>query len=125
MPKQALVLPPMMVDRSPKLLRYAVTNGTHLHREPAGVPIKTWTFIVSPMEGEPGDPNTCPVALAIRRLFVVREMHLEGEHPYFITADGVAHPLVIPADIALWIGRFDRHEPVMPFEMTLEMPDVQ
>lgn len=117
MPMQAQEIPRMLVDRSPELLRYAVPIGSHL----AQPIIKRWSFIVSPMEGEPGDSEKCPVALAIRRLFVVKEMHLSGEHPFFITEDNVAHPLVLPADIALWIGRYDRREPVEPFEMTLEM----
>jgi hypothetical protein len=120
MPKQDThppPMPPMVVDRSPELLRFAVPQGTHL-----AVPVtQKYSFIVSPMEGTPGDPEDCPVALAIRRLFVVKEMHLDGQRPYFITDDGVVHPLALPADIALWIGRFDRREPVMPFEMTLEM----
>jgi hypothetical protein len=117
MPTDQDLFPTMTVDRSPELLRYAVPIGSHL-----AVPvIKRWSFIVSPMEGEPGDSERCPVALAIRRLFVVKEMHLTGERPFFITDDDVAHPLILPADIALWIGRYDRREPVEPFEMTLEM----
>jgi hypothetical protein len=117
MPTDQYLFPTMTVDRSPELLRYAVPIGSHL-----AVPvIKRWSFIVSPMEGEPGDSERCPVALAIRRLFVVKEMHLTGERPFFITDDDVAHPLILPADIALWIGRYDRREPVEPFEMTLEM----
>lgn len=110
----------MTVDRSPELLRNAVVPGTLL-TPTGGRTVQHHEFPVSPFEGEPGNPAKCPLAVAIGRLFDVTEMHIEGEKPWFMTRNGRRHELLLSADLALWIGRFDRNEPVMPFEMTLDI----
>jgi hypothetical protein len=123
MPNPALEMPDtlkLFVDRSPELLRNATLPGSHL---PAMKVTKTHLFTVSPFEGTPGEPDDCPIAVAIGRLFAVKEMHIEGERPWFTTEDGKRHNLFLSADVALWVGRFDRHEPVLPFEMYLELSD--
>jgi hypothetical protein len=109
----------LLVDRSPELLRTAVPPGTMLH-VPAGKTLQRVQFDVSPFEGTPGDPEKCPIAMAMGRLFDVTEMYLAGEKPWFKTRDGVTHQMELSADLALWVGRFDRNEPVLPFEMTLQ-----
>ena len=121
MPNPAQEMPDTMkllVDRSPELLRNAVPPDMSL--TPLIGRTQTYHAMVSPFEGEPGNPDQCPLAVAIGRLFDVIEMHIEGEKPWFKTRNGQRHMLNITADVALWIGRFDRHEPVMPFEMRLE-----
>jgi hypothetical protein len=122
MPNPALEMPAdvkLIVDRSPELLRHAVPPGSKL-RVPRKGEIQTLVFDVSPFEGEPGDPERCPIAVAMGRLFDVTELHIAGEHPWFKTRDGQKHLLSFTADLALWIGRFDRNEPVLPFEMTIQ-----
>src|ERR1700722_6140781 len=120
MPDTSLEIPTMIVDRSPELLRNAVLPGTSLPPR-SGLKVQHYTIPVSPFEGEPGNPAKCPVAVAIGRLLDVVEMHMEGEKPWFKTRDGKRHDLVLTADLALWGGRFDRNEPVMPFDLTLDI----
>jgi hypothetical protein len=122
MPNPALEMPAdlkMIVDRSPELLRHAVPPTARL-RPSLLEPVKTLEFTVSPWEGEPGNPQKCPIAVAMGRLLDVTEMHIAGERPWFRTRDGVKHELQFSADLALWVGRFDRHEPVLPFEMLIQ-----
>jgi len=125
MPNPALEIPDTMkliVDRSPELLRNAVLPDTPL-MVPGGSKLKVQHHVisVSPWEGEPGNPAKCPIAVAIGRLLDVTEMHIEGEKPWFKTRDGRKHNLSITADVALWVGRYDRNEPVMPFDLTLDI----
>lgn len=124
MPETALEIPAMIVDRSPELLRNAVPPGTILPVPKGTLRLRTLQFEVSPFEGTPGDPEDCPVAVAMRRLFDVTEMHIGSEKPWFKTRDGRHHDLQFSADLALWIGQYDRNEPCLPFEMTLQYLEV-
>jgi hypothetical protein len=124
MPNPALEMPDdvkqMVVDRSPELLRHAVLPTARLKYNADLGPVKTLEFTVSPWEGEPGNPEKCPIAVAMGRLLDVTEMHIAGERPWFKTRDGRKHELQFSADLALWVGRFDRNEPVLPFEMLVQ-----
>jgi hypothetical protein len=66
-------------------------------------------------QGEPGNPESCPVILALKEQFDL-DAHLGGEHPYIKLKNGGREPLKLGPDIADWVGRYDRHELVEPQE---------
>jgi len=96
----------IVVDRSPELLRGAVSafrfdgrisylqiTAEHIHA------------------GKKGNGAACALALAYKEQFGL-DVDVSGEHP---TCDGL--PMTIDRYMAEWIGKFDRGEDVQPFEV--------
>jgi hypothetical protein len=104
-----VLTPAPVTDRSPELLRHA---GFPVHCGPGSrVPVHVTQDDIN--AGTPGDGAACPVALAIQRALPGAKVHI-GATP---TING--RVIGLGADIADWIGRYDRGEHVDPFTIQL------
>lgn len=106
-------LPEPVVDRSPELLR-----GAGLPRQ---IPLDKiggsiqWLEITEEdiREGRKGDGASCALARAISRTFPGVTANVQGENPSIYYGNGAGR-LNLARDVAEWIGKFDRGEPVEP-----------
>lgn len=98
----------LTVDRSPELLRGAIPVS--IGRRPSNLTLVTEGAVR-------GDGGKCALAKAVCELPGIREAHIEGERPYLITDEGKTLPVCLDSEVAEWIGRFDRGEPVEPMEV--------
>jgi len=68
--------------------------------------------------GVRGDSGSCALARVIcETLHEVKEAHVGGEHPYVILHGGTRRDFALTPELAEWIGRFDRGEPVEPIRI--------
>ncbi len=81
-------------------------------------------FVMTPdciMEGEPGGPETCPVALLLKKHVAQGQRVSVGRHGIYIGP----HEYEMPPDLGKWIMQFDmRHEardsfPLIEFELPI------
>lgn len=98
---------PLVVDRSPELMRGAGRTG-------GGPPIGYGRLIAEDVPGlaevsEPGDGESCLLANFLRRQLPGCEPHIEGEHPY-VNWKGTCVEVLLEPEIVERIGRYDRGE---------------
>jgi hypothetical protein len=101
-----------VTDRSRELLKSAGTATPSVVSE-----VRYEVVTAEDIEqGRRGDGIACALARALQRAFPGTEFDISGEHP---TVNG--NPLVLHPDIAEWIGRYDRGEPVQPFVIEVNL----
>jgi hypothetical protein len=71
-------------------------------------------------EGQPGNPFTCPIALAINRRFPCAYAEVCSTSIDF-DLDGVCHRFNVSREVRHFISDFDEREPVRPFTFVLEL----
>lgn len=109
---------PIVVDRSPELLRGArSTLGGG-----GGMPVNFYIDEEDIREGERGDGGSCALARCLLRFPFIEAVRMEGEQPQVKYRGAGWQNVRVAADLAEWIGRFDRHEPVAPFAGVMGIP---
>lgn len=104
----------IVVDRSPELM-LGVSSYIPVYGPTQTIPMTPEDMA----EGIRGDAMDCPIARMLLRVPGIIAVNLSGRHPTFTDQFGNERRLVLPAEIAEWIGRFDRGEPVEPLNVIL------
>lgn len=112
--EETMVMPEMVVDRSPEMLRGKLFSGYRGLRPLLAI---FWVTAEDIAEGRKGDGSSCALARAfVREVPDCEKAEFSGEEPA-IWIDGERHVVELHRDMVEWIGRFDRDEPVKPIQV--------